>query len=204
MTDITARAPTRVILIGGSSHAGKSSAGRLAAARLGWELAPTDGMARHPGRPWPTPTWDVPAHVVEHYETLSPPALAEAQMAHYQRLWPRIEAMIRERAGGPGLVIEGSGVLPEHVARLALPGVAAVWITAAPQIIAERIRRESGYASLSADGRRLADAFTARTALFDAMVIDEARRLGLTVLSSDDDAPEAVADRILATSTFAA
>lgn len=197
MTGKLTAATTRVILIGGSSHAGKSSVGRIVAQRLGWELAPTDGMARHPGRPWPRPDWAVPPHVIEHYETLSPDALAAAQLAHYERLWPHIEAMIRERADGPGLAIEGSGVLPARAAALDLPQVRAVWITAAPAVIAARIRHESAYETLDAQVRRHVDAFTARSELFDREVIAEARRRGLTVLHSDADDPERIADAVL-------
>ncbi len=43
---------TRVILIGGSSHAGKSTLGQAIAAKLGWSYRSTDKLARHPGRPW--------------------------------------------------------------------------------------------------------------------------------------------------------
>ena len=43
---------TRVILIGGSSHTGKSTAAREIAGRLGWSHLSTDSLARHPGRPW--------------------------------------------------------------------------------------------------------------------------------------------------------
>ncbi|HEY3799744.1 MAG TPA: hypothetical protein VGL58_15445 [Caulobacteraceae bacterium] len=193
-----APATIRVILIGGSSHAGKSSAGRIVAERLGWELAPTDGMARHPGRPWPHPDWPVPPHVIAHYEALSPVELADAQMAHYQRLWPHIEAMIRERVSGPGLVIEGSGVLPARVAELSLPQVRAAWITALPSVVAARIHRTSAFETLDDRTQRRVEAFIARSELFDRQVIAEARRLGLLVLDSGDDAPEPIADAILA------
>lgn len=43
---------TRVILIGGSSHAGKSTLAQALAAELGWSYGSTDKRARHPGRPW--------------------------------------------------------------------------------------------------------------------------------------------------------
>jgi 2-phosphoglycerate kinase len=43
---------TRVILIGGSSHVGKSTLGQSLAAKLGWSYCSTDKLARHPGRPW--------------------------------------------------------------------------------------------------------------------------------------------------------
>ena len=42
----------RVILIGGTSHAGKSTLGLSLAEKLGWDYLATDSLARHPGRPW--------------------------------------------------------------------------------------------------------------------------------------------------------
>lgn len=41
---------TRVILIGGSSHVGKSTLAQYQAAKLGWNYRSTDKLARHPGR----------------------------------------------------------------------------------------------------------------------------------------------------------
>ena len=41
-----------VVLIGGSSHAGKSTVSESLAATLGWEHLSTDRQAAHPGRPW--------------------------------------------------------------------------------------------------------------------------------------------------------
>ena len=42
----------RVVLIGGSSHVGKSTLSEALAARMGWERLSTDSLALHPGRPW--------------------------------------------------------------------------------------------------------------------------------------------------------
>ena len=63
---------TRVILIGGSSHAGKSPLGLSLAAKFGWSYRSTDKLARHPGRPWVSANKKaIPEHVAEHYGTLS-------------------------------------------------------------------------------------------------------------------------------------
>jgi hypothetical protein len=43
----------RVVLIGGTSNVGKSTLAQAVAERLGFEYLSTDGLARHPGRPWP-------------------------------------------------------------------------------------------------------------------------------------------------------
>ncbi|MEL7245323.1 MAG: 2-phosphoglycerate kinase, partial [Cyanobacteria bacterium J06573_2] len=43
---------TRIILIGGSSHVGKSTLAQSLANKLNWNYISTDKLARHPGRPW--------------------------------------------------------------------------------------------------------------------------------------------------------
>jgi 2-phosphoglycerate kinase len=181
--------PFRVALIGGASHVGKSTTAQALAARLGWDCASTDKMGRHPGRPWSTATFSLPDHVVEHYRTLEPQQLIEAQLAHYRDVrWPVVLERIQAHAaeGAEPLVIEGSGLLPGRVAALGLAGVRAVWLTAAPELIAARIRRASGYEARDADARAIIDKFTRRSQLYDAQVIDEVRRLGLPLVEVTD------------------
>ena len=80
---------TPVLLIGGTSHTGKSTLGtRLAHERNGVYQS-TDTLARHPGRPWKTFPETVPPHVAEHYLTLTPPELIADVVRHYtQNVWP--------------------------------------------------------------------------------------------------------------------
>ena len=173
--------PFRVALIGGTSHVGKSTTAQALAARLRWACASTDRMGRHPGRPWSTATFTLPDHVVEHYRSLTPEALTEAQLAHYRNLWPLVRERIEAHAaeGAEPLVLEGSGVSPGPVAALGVGGVRAVWLTAAPALIEARVRRESGYGAAAPDAQSIIDKFIRRSRLFDAAVIGEARRLGL-------------------------
>lgn len=176
--------PFRVALIGGTSHVGKSTTAQALAARLGWPCVSTDKMARHPGRPWSTPAFTLPDHVVAHYRALSPDELTEAQLAHYRNMWPlvaeRIEAAVAD--GAEALVLEGSGVMPEPVALLGLAGVRAVWLTALPGLIEMRIRRESGFDDADIKTRALIAKFVRRSQLYDARVIGEVKRLGLPLV----------------------
>lgn len=58
---------TRVILIGGASHTGKSTLAQALASHLGWNYRSTDKLARHPGRPWVSAYGKaIPEHVVKH------------------------------------------------------------------------------------------------------------------------------------------
>ncbi|MEU3716410.1 AAA family ATPase [Streptomyces californicus] len=174
----------RVVLIGGTSNTGKSTvAGRLAE-RLGFEHRSTDGLARHPGRPWRTPEHEVPPHVAEHYATSTPDELLASVLAHYERLWPRIEELITDRArpGAAGLVLEGSALLPERVARLTVPRTAAVWLTADDAVLRDRVRTAGRYARASEEERLLMDRFLARTHRFQTRTVEAVESLGLARL----------------------
>jgi 2-phosphoglycerate kinase len=171
----------KIVLIGGTSHAGKSTLARQIAARLGLEALSTDKLARHPGRPWPTPGWSVPPHVAEHYSTLSPEELLGSVLAHYRRMWPRIATLLAERADN-GLVLEGSALWPESAATLEQTDVAALWLTASDSFLTARIENESKYAFADAQGRTLIESFVRRTLLFNRHMMEATRRLGLPVI----------------------
>jgi 2-phosphoglycerate kinase len=197
-------AALRVALIGGTSHAGKSTTARAVAARLGGEAVSTDSLARHPGRPWPTPTWVVPDHVAEHYRTRSPDDLLASVLDHYGRMWPmvreRIEARVAD-AASPPLVLEGSALWPELVTGLDLPAVRAVWLTADDSVFDARIRRESRFDAADPDGRQLIESFAARTRLYNATMLGQVRRLGLplvevTAAMSPDEVTDAVLEAL--------
>jgi 2-phosphoglycerate kinase len=174
----------RVALIGGTSHVGKSTTAQALAARVGWSCLSTDRLARHPGRPWSTATFTLPDHVVEHYRSLTPEALTEAQLAHYRNMWPLVLERIEAHAadGAEPLVLEGSGVLPGPVAAFGLPGVRAVWLTAAPELIEARARRESGFDAASPASQAVIAKFIRRSQLYDVAVTAEVRRLGLPLV----------------------
>lgn len=173
---------TRVLLIGGSSHSGKTTAAELLAARLGWELISTDRMARHPGRPWPSGASPVPPHVASHYLGLPDEALLASVLGHYRDLWPAIEDLVRRRAGDLAtrrLVLEGSALWPESVAALPLPRVSAIWLTATDDVFTARIYAGSRYADADAQEKTLADRFLARTLRFDRAMMADIKALGL-------------------------
>lgn len=177
----------RVILIGGSSHAGKSSLARQLATRLGWGAASTDHLGRHPGRPWRQAGEEVPAHVAAYFLALSTDAQITDVLRYYETLWPAIEALVRRHAedeAQPCLVLEGSAIWPERVAALNVPGVAAVWLTAPPALFEARILAESDHAGADARGRSLIEAFLARTLAFDAVLREAAAQLGAPLLSA--------------------
>ncbi|MGY1499757.1 hypothetical protein ACW4TU_24805 [Streptomyces sp. QTS52] len=192
----------RVALIGGTSNVGKSAVAHVVAERLGFACRSTDGLARHPGRPWRTPGWEVPGHVAEHYRSLTVEELVSSVLDHYERLWPRIEELIAEHAAGPGgLVLDGSALWPTRVAALTVPRTAAVWLTAEDTVVRSRVHRAGRHAQATAGERHLMDKFLARSARYQSLMRAELAALGLDparVVDSGDGRPvEAVADAVL-------
>lgn len=166
----------RVVLIGGTSHTGKSTLARGLAERLGWNVLSTDALARHPGRPWQTAPENA-ERVAAHYRELSPEATAAAQREHYERLWPTVEQRI---SGADGLVLEGTGIWPDRVAGLDPSRVAAFWLTADATTLRDRIHASSGFAGRTAEQQFVITRFVARTVLVDELLKAELRRHHLT------------------------
>lgn len=164
----------RVLLIGGTSHVGKSTLAEALTATLGWRLISTDRLARHPGRPWKTSSGPFPEHLAAHYLSRSIDELAGEQLRHYQQLWPRIEVLLTEHAADPGaggLILEGSGVLPERVAVLRTPGTAAVWLTASPAVLRDRIYSASQFSERTAEEKVMVDKFLGRTDRYNQLIV---------------------------------
>lgn len=181
-----APAHLRVILIGGSSHSGKSALSESIAANLGWNLISTDTLARHPGRPWRPEPEKVPDHVAEHYLSLSVDELIVDVLHHYKvNVWPKVEEIVASHINDPsqgGLVIEGSALWPELVATLDFDNIAALWLTASEAIFRQRIRDESLYHSKSLRERRMIDKFLERTLVYNAQMIEIANRHGFILI----------------------
>ena len=184
------RQAINVILIGGSSHTGKSTAAAALAGQLGWTYRATDMLARHPGRPWKPAPEQVPPHVDEHYRTLSVDALIADVLRHYRdNVWPQIEEIVARHATDPthgGLVLEGSAILPELAAALDRDTIALVWLTADNELFRARIYAESGYAGKTEAEQVLIDKFLARTSRFNQRLEQEIERLSLTGLAVSD------------------
>ena len=141
----------------------------------------------------------MPPHVAEHYATLDVDELIDSVLAHYERLWPRIEELIGEHATGPGLVLEGSALRPERVATLDAPYAAAVWLTADETVVRARIRAGGRYDEAAREERLLMDAFVARSLRYQALTVAAVDRLGLARVDVGTDTPvSALVDAVLA------
>ncbi len=191
----------RVILIGGSSHAGKTSLGQVLASRIGWRHISTDNLARHPGRPWKDKPDKVPEHVAEHYLSLSTEELFADVLRHYKNLWLDIEAMITLHANDPStdqLVMEGSALWPEFVAPMRLEKVAAIWLTASNHLFQSRIYNESNFEETAGRDQKMIQKFLERTHLYNQRMLEAVKQFGLVSIDIETTSSlEELANRCL-------
>jgi len=196
-----ALADLRVILIGGSSHAGKSALADALAKKLGWTQISTDKLARHPGRPWRPESQQVPDHVAEHYLSLSVRELIEDVLHHYKvNLWPQVEAIVTAAAINTSkerIIVEGSALWPEFVTTLDVANFAAIWLTASDAVFEQRIRAASHYGTKSPRERRMVDKFLKRSLLYNAQMMDVIRQHGLVSVDIDAASVDELTQRCL-------
>jgi 2-phosphoglycerate kinase len=176
----------RVILIGGPSNIGKSTLAEFLATELGWRYISTDRLARHPGRPWKTKPETVPAHVADHYLSLSVDELFDAVLRHYRSMWPTIESIVTMHAtecSADRLIMEGSALWPESVATLNLPHVAALWLTASNNLLQERIYNASQFGEATAREKMMIQKFLERAYRYNQHMMEAVNRLGLVSIN---------------------
>jgi len=178
----------RVILIGGSSHAGKSTLAQSLASRLGWSVRSTDKLARHPGYPWRMAPHTVPDHVVEHYLSLTVDELISDVLRHYLNLWSDIQNIVTSHAtdlSSESLILEGSALWPESVATLNFNNVAAIWLTASNDLFEKRIYKSSRINDKNPREKRIIRKFLERTLVYNIRMMNAVNRLGLISLDPD-------------------
>jgi len=180
----------RILLIGGSSHVGKSTLAQSLASHLGWSCRSIDKLARHPGRPWQVKPKEVPTHVADHYLSLSADELITDVLRHYKdNVWPLIESIVPSHAtdlSTDRLIMEGSAILPELVATLTLNNTAAIWLKASNKLFEERIYSVSRYESKSPREKKMIDKFLERTWLYNDRMMATVKRLGLVSMDVEN------------------
>lgn len=169
---------TRIILIGGTSHAGKSTLAQSLSTKLNWNYLSTDKLARHPGKPWIQPNKNfIPQHVVKHYKNLSPEALFLDVISHYEKnVLPQVEKIV---CSEEHLIIEGSALYPTLVEKLVCEnGVKAIWLTGSDYLFQTRIYAESNFDNVSEDKKYLIEKFLQRTLLYNQRMMESIENLG--------------------------
>lgn len=186
---------TAVILIGGTSHSGKTTVARAMSANYGCDLHSSDRLAKHPGRPWVSSKGTpVPPHVEEHYSSLNVDELLADVLNHYEiNVIPQVRDLVHRY--GSGLegrcaVIEGSALWPEFVEDLARrPSVEATWLVASDQLLQQRIYSESNYANAGPRDKLLIDRFLQRTLAYSDTMTRALEELDLPSVTVDSESP---------------
>lgn len=179
-----------IILIGGTSHTGKSTLAEFLAATFGLTNISTDKLARHPGRPWKERLEEIPLHVQQHYFNLSQGELLVDVVKHYEKIWPLVLSVIESHTNH--LVMEGSALLPKLVQSINSKEITAVWLTASALFLRDRIYKSSNYCNKSSKEKYLIDQFVTRTIAFDHLILQEVK--GLNLLFMNVEKFENVAD----------
>lgn len=130
------------ILIGGTSHVGKSTLAKGLAVCLGRELISTDDLGRHPGRPWPTPR----PQVAEYYSRLSDQTLHWLLKVHHENMWPLIRQIVEDRRQlSKPFILEGAALRPEYMTQLDPNLIRPVFLHAEDDFLRARMWGEAGY-----------------------------------------------------------
>lgn len=191
--------PLRGILIGGTSHVGKSTLAERLAVRLRWEAMSTDKLGRHPGRPWVA----IPAPVAEFYERLTPETIHWFLKVHHENMWRQIRPMIDvERGAGRRFVLEGAALRPEYIAPLLSDEMAGVLLHADDEFLLARMRAEAGYGGREPAERLIIDAFIDRSLRENTALAAAARELGVRMVDvADEQAMVSLFDELVARAT---
>ena len=180
----------KAILIGGSSHVGKSSVAKSLAEALGWKHLSTDSLARHPGRPWKTAPEKVPDDVADHYLNLSVDDLIADVLHHYKtNVWPKVESIIASHAKNPsstGIVLEGSAIWPEFATSLDFNNVAALWLTTSDETFRHRIHTNSSYNTKTTREKKMVDKFLARTLAYNTRMVEAIKQHDFILINVED------------------
>jgi 2-phosphoglycerate kinase len=192
----------KLLLIGGSSHVGKSTLAQSLASHLNWSYCSTDKLARHPGRPWQSESKEIPKHVADHYRLLSVDELIDDVLDHYRRnVWRSIEDIVTSHAtdtSSEKMVMEGSALLPELVITLDFENISSIWLTASNEFLRQRIYMESQYEIKSLHEKMLIDKFWKRNCLYNNRIIDAVDRFGLVSINIEEICtPDELTERCL-------
>ena len=181
---------TRILLIGGTSHVGKSTLGKAWAIKLDWDYISTDSLGKHPGRPWITvKNREIKEHVAQHYSTLSVEALLSDVLSHYQKnILPQVKAIIQTATfANKCLVIEGSALYPKFVHHFLEQQIDGIWLTASDRLLTARILRESNFYGVDKDAQYLITKFIARTLLYNQSLQEDILHLELKSIKLERD-----------------
>jgi 2-phosphoglycerate kinase len=180
-----------VVLIGGTSGAGKTTLGRALAAKLDAVSLTCDDLAlalraittpeSHPG----LHLMNIP-NAADYFTFSSVEKLIADASAQQKAVWPAIERVIRVRAKQKTrIVIDGWFLRPSEVATLGIENLTSFWINVDRNILEERERVLTKDLGQSSEPERMLQTFLGRSYWHNDLIRRQAEREGLTVLRQD-------------------
>ena len=141
----------------------------------------------------------MPDHV-DYFTNTDPDQMIADALAQHRALWPAILRVINKRArSGTGFVIDGWHLLPTEVSRITAESVLPVWLDVDAMVLEERERAIWDFYARSPEPERMFGNFVDRSVRWNDMVCDEARDLGLRVISQGGSkSPDDLCNEILA------
>ncbi len=182
----------RVILIGGASLAGKTTLSLALSARLKYACFSTDdiGTALHAIT---TPESHPNVHArrgsgsAQYYLETPLERLMDDDQQELAAIWPAAASIIRQHATWRcPAVIEGIALLPDRVAAARFSNVTPLWLEIDESLLRERLRCDVDFLRWSKGDAKLLDRFVRRSARYNQIWTDVARRAGFRMMQVRD------------------
>jgi 2-phosphoglycerate kinase len=192
----------RVILIGGAPMVGKSAAGRLLAARLGYASFSTDDLGQAVRAA--TNRESHPAlHLMdgfdyrEYYVSRSIDQLIQDADQYHEALWaPAKEVITAHATWGTPAVIDGWSLQPEKVAALDQGAARSVWLVAGKNLFETRLRGNADFFRGASDEEKMVRHFLERSLAVNDRIHEAAKKMGLPLVKVEEtDTPGDICER---------
>jgi 2-phosphoglycerate kinase len=140
----------------------------------------------------------MPNHI-KYFTRTDPDQMIEDALAQHRAMWPAILRVIRKRSHSRhGYVIDGWHLLPTEVSRIADGNVRPVWLDVDARVLEQRERAIWDFYAPSPEPERMFAHFLERSVRWNDLVCNQARVLGLHVISQDGSkSPEDLCSEIL-------
>jgi len=133
------------------------------------------------------PRKPVKPHVAAHYRELDVPELIADVLRHYeQNIWPQVVRQVD--SNDPPTMVEGSANCPGFSRPTS--ACTCVFVTVDPEVMRQRMWRESGHGHLEPDGQLLVEKFYARAIAFQERMAAVARQENWTCVDVSHADPE--------------
>ncbi|GJM41023.1 MAG: hypothetical protein DHS20C20_13050 [Ardenticatenaceae bacterium] len=181
----------KLILIGGTPGAGKTTLGKALAVKLGVTSLTIDDLVTavigvttpetHPGihalRKGPH---------TEYYTNSSVDQLIADATLRHKGTWPMVQQLINKYVNlKRGIVIDGWHIRPKWVADLKQKNVWAGWIVIDPDVLEARERQNEAWLKGSTDPERMFANFMGRSLWYNSLVKEQAETLQMNILYQD-------------------